>query len=63
MKVYDLGISDEHAYMVMEYFAAGDLRRRMRLPLRVSEARPCRSRRPSHSDWLRCTPRGVLHRT
>ena len=38
VKVYDLGISDEHAYMVMEYFAAGDLRRRMRTPLRVGEA-------------------------
>jgi len=38
VKVYDLGISDEHAYMVMEYFAAGDLRQRMRSPLRASEA-------------------------
>ncbi len=38
VKVYDLGISDEHAYMVMEYFDAGDLRRRMRFPLRATEA-------------------------
>jgi eukaryotic-like serine/threonine-protein kinase len=38
VKVYDLGISDEHAYMIMEYFDAGDLRRRMRSPLRASEA-------------------------
>src|SRR5580698_10427577 len=29
VKVHDLGISDEHAYMVMEYFDAGDLRHRM----------------------------------
>ncbi len=38
VKVYDLGISDEHAYMVMEYFDAGDLRRRMRAPLPAAEA-------------------------
>ncbi|HXZ58838.1 MAG TPA: serine/threonine-protein kinase [Steroidobacteraceae bacterium] len=28
--LYDLGISDEHAWLVMEYFPLGDLRRRMR---------------------------------
>jgi eukaryotic-like serine/threonine-protein kinase len=38
VKVHDLGISDEHAYMVMEYFDAGDLRHRMRAPLRTIEA-------------------------
>ncbi len=38
VKVHDLGISDEHAYMVMEYFDAGDLRHRMRSPLRAIEA-------------------------
>ncbi|HTC50911.1 MAG TPA: serine/threonine-protein kinase [Steroidobacteraceae bacterium] len=38
VKVHDLGISDEHAYMVMEYFDAGDLRHRMRAPLRAIEA-------------------------
>jgi eukaryotic-like serine/threonine-protein kinase len=29
-RLYDLGISDEHAWLVMEYFPLGDLRRRMR---------------------------------
>ena len=29
-RLYDLGISDEHAWLVMEYFPPGDLRRRMR---------------------------------
>jgi eukaryotic-like serine/threonine-protein kinase len=29
-RVYDLGISDDHAWLVMEYFPLGDLRRRMR---------------------------------
>jgi len=38
VKVHDLGISDEHAYMIMEYFDSGDLRRRLRSPLRASEA-------------------------
>ncbi len=29
-RLHDLGISDEHAWLVMEYFPLGDLRRRMR---------------------------------
>jgi len=38
VRLYDLGVSDEHAYLVMEYFRAGDLRRRMRSQLPVREA-------------------------
>ena len=38
VKVHDLGISDEHAYMIMEYFDGGDLRHRLRSPLRAIEA-------------------------
>jgi tRNA A-37 threonylcarbamoyl transferase component Bud32/DNA-binding NarL/FixJ family response regulator len=38
VRLYDLGVSDEHAYLVMEYFRAGDLRRRMRLELTPVEA-------------------------
>ena len=30
VRLYDLGVSDEHAWLVMEYFRAGDLRKRMR---------------------------------
>jgi eukaryotic-like serine/threonine-protein kinase len=33
VRLYDLGVSDEHAWLVMEYFAAGDLRARMRAGL------------------------------
>jgi serine/threonine protein kinase len=33
VRLHDLGISDEHAWLVMEYFALGDLRRRMRARL------------------------------
>jgi serine/threonine protein kinase len=38
VRLYDLGVSDEHAYLVMEYFPAGDLRRRMRSPMTAGEA-------------------------
>jgi eukaryotic-like serine/threonine-protein kinase len=38
VRLYDLGVSDQHAYLVMEYFPAGDLRRRMRLPLSPQDA-------------------------
>ena len=30
VRLHDLGVSDEHAWLVMEYFPLGDLRRRMR---------------------------------
>jgi len=38
VRLYDLGISDEHAWLVMEYFQAGDLRKRMRAGLRPRPA-------------------------
>jgi serine/threonine protein kinase len=38
VRLYDLGLSDEHAYLVMEYFAEGDLRQRMRSPLTTQDA-------------------------
>ena len=38
VRLYDLGVSDEHAWLVMEYFALGDLRRRMRAELSPREA-------------------------
>jgi len=38
VRLYDLGVSDEHAWLVMEYFALGDLRRRMRQSLTPREA-------------------------
>lgn len=33
VRIHDLGVTDDYAFIVMEYFAAGDLRRRMREPL------------------------------
>ena len=38
VRLYDLGVSDEHAWLVMEYFPRGDLRRRMRAGLAPREA-------------------------
>jgi eukaryotic-like serine/threonine-protein kinase len=38
VRLYDLGISDEHAWLVMEYFRAGDLRARMRAGMRPRPA-------------------------
>jgi hypothetical protein len=33
VRIYDLGIADDHAYIAMEHFSAGDLRQRMKVPL------------------------------
>jgi eukaryotic-like serine/threonine-protein kinase len=38
VRLHDLGVSDEHAWLVMEYFAGGDLRARMRAGLSVRRA-------------------------
>jgi eukaryotic-like serine/threonine-protein kinase len=38
VRLYDLGVSDEHAWLVMEYFPLGDLRRRMRAGVAPREA-------------------------
>lgn len=38
VRLHDLGVSHQHAYLVMEYFRAGDLRRRMRAGLTPRQA-------------------------
>ncbi len=38
VRCHELGVADDHAYLAMEYFPAGDLRRRMRGGLNTSEA-------------------------
>jgi tRNA A-37 threonylcarbamoyl transferase component Bud32/DNA-binding NarL/FixJ family response regulator len=38
VRLHDLGVSDAHAYLVMEYFSGGDLRRRMRNGLTPADA-------------------------
>lgn len=38
VRIHDLGVMDEFAFIVMEYFAQGDLRKRMREPLPLRQA-------------------------
>jgi eukaryotic-like serine/threonine-protein kinase len=38
VRIYDLGVADDHAYIAMEYFASGDLRTRMREKVTPSQA-------------------------
>ncbi|HEY6482591.1 MAG TPA: serine/threonine-protein kinase [Steroidobacteraceae bacterium] len=60
VRLYDLGISDEHAWVVMEYFRAGDLRKRMRTGMR---ARPALRAAIAIARALEATHAcGVLHR-
>jgi len=33
VRIYDLGVADDHVYIAMEHFPEGDLRQRMRVPL------------------------------
>lgn len=38
VRIHDLGIADDHAYIAMEYFPRGDLRKRMKMPIAPREA-------------------------
>ena len=38
VKIYDLGIADDHAYIAMEYFPRGDLRKRIGRGIAVDQA-------------------------
>ena len=38
VRIYDLGIADDHAYIAMEYFSSGDLRARMRQKVTPAQA-------------------------
>jgi len=38
VRIYDLGIADDHAFIAMEHFAFGDLRQRMKAPISPSTA-------------------------
>ena len=38
VRIYDLGIADDHAYIAMEHFPAGDLRQRMKTPMSPTTA-------------------------
>ena len=60
MRLYDLGVSDEHAWLVMEYFRAGDLRRRMRAGMDPRRGAAHARRGGARADAIHAS--GILHR-
>ena len=60
VRLYDLGLTDEHAYLVMEYFRLGDLRGRMRAGLAARDALEVAAAVARTLDVIHSA--GVLHR-
>jgi eukaryotic-like serine/threonine-protein kinase len=60
VRLYELGVADDHAYLAMEYFQRGDLRRRMRGGISPSEALGYASQIARALDALHAA--GILHR-
>ena len=60
VRIYDLGVADDHAYIAMEHFPAGDLRQRMKAPLTPAMAlhflEPDRERARRHPFGRRAAP-------
>jgi eukaryotic-like serine/threonine-protein kinase len=60
VKIYDLGIADDHAYIEMEYFPSGDLRTRIRRGIQAPQA--LRVLRQMAAALYAIHAAGVLHR-
>jgi hypothetical protein len=60
VRIYDLGIADDHAYIAMEHFPAGDLRHRMKAPLLPATALNFLEQMASALEAIHSV--GVLHR-
>ena len=60
VRIYDLGIADDHAYIAMEHFPAGDLRQRMKAPLLPETALKFLEQIASALEAIHSV--GVLHR-
>ena len=60
VRIYDLGVADDHAYIAMEHFPAGDLRQRMKAPLMPATALGFLQQIASALDAIHSV--GVLHR-
>jgi tRNA A-37 threonylcarbamoyl transferase component Bud32 len=60
VSIYDLGVADDHAYIAMEHFPAGDLRQRMKTPLKPQTALDFLEQIASALDAIHSV--GVLHR-
>lgn len=60
VRIYDLGVADDHAYIAMEHFPAGDLRERMKRPLTPATAVRFLEQIASALEAIHSV--GVLHR-
>ncbi len=60
VRIHDLGIADDHAYIAMEYFPAGDLRQRMKEPMSPAQALAYLRQMASALEAIHAV--GVLHR-
>jgi eukaryotic-like serine/threonine-protein kinase len=60
VRIHDLGIADDHAYIAMEHFPAGDLRQRMKAPLSPATALLYMEQIASALNAIHAV--GVLHR-
>lgn len=60
VRIYDLGVADDHAYIAMEHFPAGDLRQRMKRPLAPATALRFLEQIASALEAIHSV--GVLHR-
>jgi hypothetical protein len=60
VRIYDLGVADDHAYIAMEHFPAGDLRQRMKTPLAPATALHYLEQIASAFEAIHAV--GVLHR-
>jgi tRNA A-37 threonylcarbamoyl transferase component Bud32 len=60
VSIYDLGVADDHAYIAMEHFPAGDLRQRMKTPLNPAMALEFVEQIASALEAIHSV--GVLHR-
>ncbi len=60
VRIYDLGIADDHAYIAMEHFPAGDLRQRMKAPVPPDMAVSYLKQIASALEAIHAV--GVLHR-
>jgi len=60
VRIFDLGVADDHAYIAMEHFASGDLRQRMKAPISPGTALWYVQKIASALDAIHSV--GVLHR-
>ena len=60
VRIYDLGVADDHAYIAMEHFPAGDLRHQMKEPMAPDMAMHYLEQMASALDAIHNV--GILHR-